>query len=80
MPCPTCDHTMQQLTNGVFWCPRCGTLRRDGVDEFSIDMQPMLVKRCRQFTQDNGEGWEWKKLWHRLGIQEAIHPPGRDIQ
>ncbi len=27
MSCPTCDHTMQRVGQGVFWCPRCGTLR-----------------------------------------------------
>ena len=31
MSCPTCDHRMQSVTKGTFWCPRCGTLRH-GVD------------------------------------------------
>lgn len=34
MPCPLCNHTMQNLglaTSGkrIFWCPRCGTLKTD---------------------------------------------------
>jgi len=30
MTCPTCDHTLHNITIGegvgTFWCPRCGTL------------------------------------------------------
>lgn len=34
MPCPVCDHTMQNLGldqggRRTFWCPRCGTLKTD---------------------------------------------------
>lgn len=32
---PTCGHTVQRVNEGVnpvtFWCPRCGTLKTDGV-------------------------------------------------
>lgn len=35
MSCPTCSHTMQNLGIGVetraFFCPRCGTIRVDGL-------------------------------------------------
>lgn len=27
MACQVCDHTMQSITGGIFWCPRCGTLK-----------------------------------------------------
>ena len=35
--CPTCGHTVQRVNEGVspktWWCPRCGTLKTDGVPE-----------------------------------------------
>lgn len=29
MSCPTCDHTMHSVSRvrGIFWCPRCGTVK-----------------------------------------------------
>jgi hypothetical protein len=44
MPCPTCDHTMHLVIDGIFWCPRCGTLNTR-YDEASV---PKLVGRCRK--------------------------------
>lgn len=73
MPCPTCDHTMQLITRGVFWCPRCGTLKVNGQE----DAAPMLVERCRQFTWHSA----WRLAphlaaeWNRLGIEESIKTP-----
>lgn len=32
MPCPNCDHTMQNLgveAKFIFWCPRCGTVKTE---------------------------------------------------
>lgn len=49
MSCPTCEHTMHCVANnppkpGVFWCPRCGTLKTPGdVPDFE---RPMIVKRA----------------------------------
>ncbi len=79
MSCATCDHTVQQISDGVFWCPRCGTIKCHIVEGRYNDEPPMLVLRCRQFSQSNGEGWSWKKLWHILGIEESIRPPGREV-
>lgn len=57
MPCPTCDHTMQNLgvelaadspVNAVFWCPRCGTIksRRAGsTEEFVSNSVPFWMQR-----------------------------------
>lgn len=50
MACKTCDHTMQRVNDGyprVFWCPRCGTLKSEGmalcqVREFE---RPKIVER-----------------------------------
>ena len=29
MACKPCTHTMQRIADKWFWCPRCGTLKRD---------------------------------------------------
>jgi hypothetical protein len=56
MPCPNCDHTMQSISQPsawtiIYWCPRCGTLRRsnaaDGRDE---DEAPLLLARSRELS------------------------------
>lgn len=72
MACSICDHTMQCVSTGIFWCPRCGTIQNDTV------FVPMLIERCREFyallplpsvSGDVG------KLWRRLGIEESINVP-----
>lgn len=56
MSCPTCDHTMQKLSEIDpirFWCPRCGTLTEiNGWGEATRrqDEAPKLVARCREFA------------------------------
>lgn len=77
MACPTCDHTMHRLSGGEAWCPRCGTLRSRIDDERCHDEMTMLVLRCREFSTTLGPSW--KGLWHKMGIEESIHPPGRSI-
>ena len=54
MSCPTCDHTMQRIGKdeigdnaGVFWCPRCGTLKADGWYESPV---PKLVERAASLS------------------------------
>ncbi len=83
MACPTCSHTMQCVTApsfgviGVFWCPRCGTIKRQ-TDTPNGDTAevPKLVERCREFYP------HWVMLsdpaanaWRRLGIAESINTP-----
>jgi hypothetical protein len=46
MACLTCDHTMQSIAIGKFWCPRCGTLRVDGQDR-----EPRIVQRAHDFSE-----------------------------
>ncbi len=79
MACPTCSHTMQTFGSiGNFWCPRCGTIKRDhpGCDTTEA---PKLVERCREFRDkaENGMGLSSASahLWHRLGIAESINTP-----
>lgn len=60
MSCPTCDHTMQgigKLETGerLFWCPRCGTIRRVRHErtgwiagQSTVDDVPKLPGRVRE--------------------------------
>jgi len=71
MVCKTCDHTMQRVNGGepkVFWCPRCGTLKTEGmVPEEDV---PKIVGRAHALctTLDeasddcpiNVEAWEYR--------------------
>lgn len=58
----------------VFWCPRCGTIRRKTHEtERTEDDRPALVARCREFGDTLGPGW--KTLWQQLGVEEAIRLP-----
>lgn len=74
MACPTCNHTMQRISPdvmGMFWCPRCGTIRNHlGHTDFEA---PKLVDRCREFGGTLGPAWI--SLWQRIGIEEAIYTP-----
>jgi hypothetical protein len=84
MACPTCGETMKNLGGSppaqrYFWCPRCGTLKRD--DPLSGDIfneAPKLVERCREFER-TGFGVniadKIREAWRRLGIAEAINTP-----
>ena len=85
MACQTCDHTMQLMNDrnpSTFWCPRCGTLKCEGmVPEF---VMPGLVGRshavCSTFdTSDKAEEWDVATLDRRvqtvrecfMGLQEG---------
>jgi hypothetical protein len=42
MSCTTCSHTCHRLSaDGVFWCPRCGTVR---FQQTGMDSRPKLVE------------------------------------
>lgn len=89
MPCPTCDHTMQNIASRhgepVFWCPRCGTIMftKPLFEGEKLDECPKLVKRCREFEaherDDLAQGFEMAKetlfRLHQLGIAKSIHKP-----
>lgn len=39
MNCPTCDHTMSNISESqgpIFWCLRCGTIYNNGSEEPSL--------------------------------------------
>lgn len=69
MACDTCDHTMEAIVPGVFWCPRCGTIKSG----FNDVAEPSLVARCRNFEILLSPYHEI--IWRRFGIQEAIRFP-----
>ena len=77
MACPSCSHMMEGFSNlpdpTVFWCPRCGTVRRNG----SVSV-PNLVPRCREFGELLHSDDAFDVLddeWHNLGIDESIYMP-----
>ena|ERR1700722_267403 len=86
MSCQTCSGTMQCLRTcsfaepGIFWCPRCGSIRlqTDIINDRSGDAVPSLVGRCREFAKtmatDAVKGTS-KRQWHSLGIAESIGTP-----
>lgn len=58
MACPTCDHTMHCIVTGVFWCPRCGTVKSNPCwpAETSASVEvPKLVERTREYAARLGE-------------------------
>ncbi len=65
--CTTCSHTLQKIGDGIWWCPRCGTI----VDQFQEHHAPVLVERCRQFQESLGPSW--LGLWKRMGLNESIY-------
>lgn len=77
MACPNCDHTMQCVAPGVFWCPRCGTLNNERA--FDALATPWLVERCREFERTELPAMHpWSMAvteWLRLGINESINVP-----
>ena len=77
MACPICNHTMSNLRDVIFWCPRCGTIadHSDG----GMYERPKLVEACRKYENEvlvAGEGSITAcSLWYRLGIEAAINVP-----
>jgi len=74
MACPACDHTMQCIVDGVFWCSRCGTLKTDGaVPEYEL---PKLVGRVRTLLRCGIAGpQDFKNTCHSIGIEESVFSP-----
>jgi hypothetical protein len=73
-PCPTCAATMDNLTDRLAWCCRCGTLR----DAEGLKAEPFLVARCRAFedrvlSTKDVPGHQYRlDEWARLGVADAI--------
>ncbi len=78
MACPTCSHTMQAVVaeRGIFWCPRCGTLKMESA-RYGIE-PPKLVECLRSFARSISSGVEgrWlRMLMHESGVSESILTP-----
>jgi transposase len=78
MACPTCGETMQNLGGSppaqrYFWCPRCGTLKRD--DPLSGDIfneAPKLVHLSRNVARNCLEAWY---AMNREGVLDCLETP-----
>ena len=46
MACRACDHTMQSIVPGVFWCPRCGAVKREYETLDPEWYEPKIVHRA----------------------------------
>jgi hypothetical protein len=70
---------MEGLGGGVFWCPRCGTLRSLSVTNLPTDTTPKLVERCRELEATvtaSAEAYPAvARDWLRLGVAESINLP-----
>lgn len=79
MPCPTCDHTMQKVADNVFWCERCGSILMANPNYLGAHTIPMLVGRIQRLLFEKREvglfSEHERRLWHTLGIFEAIATP-----
>jgi hypothetical protein len=73
MSCPTCDHTITGIANGVFWCPRCGSVS-DFTNNITDHAVPKLVERCRWFGESQrGDSVCLTSSW--AAIAESINLP-----
>lgn len=70
---------MESVLHGVFWCPRCGTLRRLWTFE-GINDTPELVARCREYEtalMHPPRNGFYSGEWFRMGIAEPVNVPDR---
>lgn len=77
MACPTCAHTMQCLEGRWFWCPRCGSIKRDTLHV--NDAKPDVIERIRDFVRmlDHTPAGRWlRDEMHKCGVLESVHVPG----
>jgi len=83
MSCSTCGHTLDLIGHlgldpgqgAIHHCGRCGTLVvHNAAFEDSVYV-PKLVERVRLFREKSRAGVVFDRLWHQVGIAEAITPP-----
>lgn len=67
--CKSCDCTMQCVTDNVWWCPRCGSLKMGGEHE-----APVLVDRVRACFHDI-RFVEVRNVMRVKGVVEAVFTP-----
>ena len=76
MPCPLCNHTMQNLglaTSGsrTFWCPRCGTLKTESGDFSELEI-PRWTKMLSKFEHD--AAWRELEASHHSVVADDVCP------
>ena len=80
MACPTCDHTMKavaviETTVSLFWCPRCGTIKRTDDSGDRPKLVDRVVRFCHTLTDDDQQTIDRLET---LGVTEAAtHPDVR---
>ena len=76
MSCPVCDHTMQATAPGIFWCPRCGTIREQ-VAGRPDHTAPRLVDTVREVLRDRLLEYTAGTVEDRLA-EQSLTPEMRD--
>lgn len=80
MACPTCDHTMKavaviETTVSLFWCQRCGTIKRTDDEGDRPKLVDRVVKFAGTLTDDDADVIE---RFERCGVRESsTHPDVR---
>lgn len=75
MACPNCDHTMQSVSEWVWWCPRCGSIK-----DPNGTTKPKLVGKVVRFIEllepDKADDELSLAVLKYLGVTESIALPG----
>lgn len=78
MSCPSCGHTMHNLGveppggRRVFWCPRCGTVKRDsGPNNFETVSIPKLVSRVKSAVEMSRTCWCEPAKIPRMAVRQC---------
>jgi hypothetical protein len=74
MACPTCDHTMQSLSEWVCWCPRCGTIK-DPSGTTKPKIGDRVKKFCLLLSKDNHDDALSMAALRNLGVYECLYVP-----
>lgn len=53
MACHQCDHTMHPISEGIFWCPRCGSVKYPAI---KLEYTPMVVEWVGALVPSDCEG------------------------
>lgn len=69
MPCPRCDHTLQNIgakDQRIFWCPRCGTLVTETEDSRTESL-PTLANVVKKWWSGNGPTFDPSRPTNEIG-------------
>ena len=77
MACSTCDHTMQALAVGWFWCPRCGTVRNEKFGDHDADV-PKVVTTVRAYLRHMPELEVQRRHLDKTLEEQVLLPANRN--